>query len=262
MTRQVFKRKEIKFLIDIQKREIIEKNLTEHMVLDTFCKTNDSYMIYNIYFDTDNDEIIKKSLEKPYYKEKLRLRSYKIPTCETDMVFLELKKKIAGVVNKRRAIMTWKDTQRFLSIGIKPAHLSYVDNQVLNEITEFLCRYNAKPKVYLSYERTAYVGITDPDLRVTFDSNILTRRDKVFLNEGDYGTELLETGINLMEIKASGSIPLWLVNILSRLSIYPTRFSKYGTEYRKYVKYQINKKINYKFDVMHSYVFKSNLKTI
>jgi hypothetical protein len=197
-----------------------------------------------LYFDTDNDEIISRSINKPYYKEKLRLRSYKIPASGDDPVYLELKKKIGGIVVKRRATMTYAEAMRFIDAGIYPETGNFLDKQVIEEIAEFLHRIPAKPKVFISYERTAFLDKDNTDFRVSFDRNIITRRNQVKLTDGDFGSELLDNDICLMEIKLSVQIPLWLCELLSRLKIYGTSFSKYGTEYKQYVKQSAGPRIS------------------
>ena len=73
-----------------------------------------AYTICNIYYDTGDWRLIRKSLEKPVYKEKLRVRSYGVPMGD-DKVFVELKKKYDGVVYKRRVAMT--AARRFFKSG-------------------------------------------------------------------------------------------------------------------------------------------------
>lgn len=233
MITKTFKRYEIKYFVTPEQFEAVKAELDKRMVPDDFCKNSGSYMIYNLYFDTDNDEIIRHSLDKPYFKEKLRLRSYTMPTCGEDLVFLELKKKIGGVVAKRRAIMTFSQATKFLEDGTVPELKTYEDRQVLSEISAFLSRHQVGPKVFISYERVAYFDKSDPEFRVSFDAKILTRRSNVSLTGGDYGTELLDSEDLLMEVKCGGNIPLWLCRMLSELKIYKTNFSKYGAEYKK-----------------------------
>jgi hypothetical protein len=242
MVTKTFKRYELKYFVTPGQYETIKAELYKRMTLDKFCKNGGSYMIYNLYFDTATDEIIRHSLDKPYYKEKLRMRSYTMPTCGEDTVFVELKKKIGGVVSKRRAVMTYAQATALLDRGVVPGMKTYEDRQVIAEITSFLNRYPVIPKVFISYERVAYFDKNDPDLRVSFDSNILTRRGTVSLIDGDYGTELLDTDDILMEIKCGGAIPLWLCRLLSDMRIYKTSFSKYGAEYKK----QYDRTVNYK----------------
>ncbi|MGL5440691.1 MAG: polyphosphate polymerase domain-containing protein [Filifactoraceae bacterium] len=241
MTKKTFKRYELKYLLTPVQYEIICAKLAEHMNFDNHCKNEESYKIYNIYFDTIDDAVIRRSLDKPYYKEKLRLRSYKMPLGKDDMVFLELKKKIGGIVAKRRAILHYNEAMNFVENGIVPIADNYQDQQVLREIADFLNRYPVFPKVYISYERIAFFGKLDGKFRVSFDKNIRTRRDCVNLYNGDYGTELLTDGNYLMEIKCSGAVPMWLTTLLSQMKIYATSFSKYGTEYKRYRRLAVDK---------------------
>ena len=260
MAQKTFKRYELKFRIDEEKFDIIKEHISEYMNPDEYCKNDGSYMIYNVYFDTDNDEIIRKSIAKPYYKEKLRLRSYKIPESDKDRVFLELKKKIGGIVSKRRATMSYGSAIELIRSGQKPTTLSYTDNMVLDEIAEFLKRYPAKPKVFLSYERIAFHGKDDHEFRVTFDKNILTRRENPSFYSGDYGSELLSDGSYLMEVKINGAFPLWFAEMLSELEVYTSGFSKYGEEYKKYARSKQSKEITNQVSIALSNVLLHGLK--
>ena len=184
--------------------------------------------ICNLYFDTENYSIIRSSLEKPAYKEKLRLRSYGVPTSESN-VFLELKKKCEGVVYKRRTPLFYREAVEYLQSGRSPNP----DDPTLREIGWFLNRYHPIPRTCLCYDRAAYYGVEDPNLRVTFDFRVRYRDCDLELAAGDYGREILPSGSALMEIKVPRAIPLYLSRILSELGIFPTSFSKYGVCYQK-----------------------------
>jgi hypothetical protein len=207
--------------------------LMQHMCLDKFCKNEREYTICNIYYDTDHSSIIRHSLSKPYYKEKLRLRSYCSFNSPGSKVFLELKKKIGGIVTKRRAVLTLDEAHNFLEHGTKPQNCDYLNTQVLNEIAYFLKNNPVKPAAYISYDRVALFGRDDNDFRITFDHNIITRRDDVSLEKGRYGEHLLQPGQYLMEVKVATAFPVWLANLLSENQIYVTSFSKYGNEYKQ-----------------------------
>lgn len=232
---KTFKRVELKYFLTIEQYSSLRTELEKQMDLDQFCRKNGSYMIYNLYFDTDHNDIIRKSLSKPYYKEKLRMRSYTLTEAADQRVFLELKKKIGGTVTKRRAVLTLAQANDFLENGIIPKG-DYKDGQVLAEIAYFLRRNPAKPKVFISYERIAFFAKNNPDLRISFDQNILSRRSNVNLTSGNEGQALVNDNRILMEIKCDGTIPLWLSDLLSGMKIYRTSFSKYGTEYRNFVR--------------------------
>lgn len=234
MAIEVFNRIEKKYLLDNTIYEKLTQRLNEYMESDEYNKNQEFYHIANIYYDTLSDELIRNSLEKPAYKEKLRLRSYGVPGLE-DEVFLEIKKKYGGIVNKRRTSLTLKEAYDYMNDGKKPEEKPYINRQVLREIDAFLQRYDLMPKVYLAYDRKAFFGKEEKDFRVTFDTNIRARREDVRLERGMEGTSLLEDGVWLMEIKISGAAPLWFTHLLSEFELYAISFSKYGTEYKKYL---------------------------
>lgn len=217
----VFERYEIKYLITTKQKSKILKILQLYMQLDKYGKT----IIRNIYFDTDNYYLIRKSLEKPIYKEKLRLRSYQ-KADEDTKVFFEIKKKYQAIVYKRRIAITLSKYKKLEQEGFNDN-----SNQILKEINYFFKLYpNLKPKVFLSYERESYF-MENSDLRITFDENIIARNYDLDLKKDIYGTKILEDGYLIMEIKCFKAMPLWLVSILSKEKIYKTPFSKYGTYY-------------------------------
>ena len=186
------------------------------------------YTICNLYLDTWDDALIRRSLEKPPYKAKLRLRSYGVPQ-DQDPVFLELKKKYRGVVYKRRITLPQDQAMDYLLQGTPPQE----QGQIFREIDYFLSLYRPFPKLYLAYDRWAFRGTQDPELRVTFDTRIRSRDYRLDLTAGDDGTLLLPQEAVLMELKTVGAIPLWLCHLLSQLAIYPVSFSKYGAIYQR-----------------------------
>ena len=232
MAIEVFNRYENKYLLDERTLRHIQEHLGNRMELDAYNKAQDTYSICNIYYDTDDSYLIRRSLSKPKYKEKLRRRSYGVPYPE-GKVYVEIKKKSRGLVNKRRSALMLNEAYEFLRSGHLPRWQPYMNRQVLREIQYMLECYQLRPALYLAYDRRAYFGSGSDDLRVSFDSNIRTRRWDLRLEAGDYGEPLLAPGKTLMEIKTAGSIPLWLCKLLSEYRIYPVSFSKYGREYTK-----------------------------
>jgi len=220
----VFKRYELKFLLNDQQKASVLEAIQPYMALDKYGRTT----IRNIYFDTENYRLIRHSIDKPAYKEKLRLRSYEQATVE-DPIFVELKKKYQSVVYKRR--ITIPQTQALPWIcGQRPCPLN---SQIAREIDYFIRFYQTlQPKVFLSYEREAYYSKDKSDFRVTFDDTILCRQEDLSMDSQIYGTPILPPGMTLMEIKCSSGIPLWMTHILTKHHIYKTSFSKYGTAYQ------------------------------
>lgn len=229
-----FKRYEKKFLLNQQQYDVLVSKLSDYMEPDQHCLDGKNYSIYNIYYDTVHSDVIRHSISKPYYKEKLRLRSYKVPKKPTDKVFLELKKKINGIVNKRRVVLTLQEAKDFVERGVRPPSRDYMSEQVISEIAYYLSHELVKPAVYIGYTRKAFFAKNDPEFRLTFDSKILTRRENLTLESGYYGEDILKENQYLMEVKILGAIPVWFTQILSELEIYNTKFSKYGQEFMNY----------------------------
>lgn len=226
MTQNIFKRYEKKYKITREQyQELISRMITK-VIPEQYGK----HTICNVYLDTDDFQLIRNSLEKPPYKEKLRLRSYGTPKAE-DVVYLELKKKYDGIVYKRRVMMNYSDAYRYLYQGVRPP----MDSQILREIDYALQFYQACPAVYLAYERLAFYGRENPELRITFDMDIRARRYAPELHRGTYGTMFLEKGTLLMEVKIPGAMPVWMSQLFSELEIYPISYSKYGTYYQEYI---------------------------
>lgn len=225
---ETFERIEQKYLLDAKTYTELRKRLEGHAQVDQYGEST----ICNIYYDTPDHRLVRTSNEKPYYKEKLRVRSYGTPDKDST-VFVELKKKFAGVVYKRRVDMTLAQSERFTQLGELPMK----NEQIERELAYCFKLYDRlRPSLYLSYDRIAMYGTQDENIRITFDSNVHYRDHALDLSKGAWGKELLNKGERIMEIKIAGSMPMWLVRILDELKIYPTSFSKYGAAYKRELK--------------------------
>lgn len=219
----VFERHEKKYMLTKSQCMVFKKRIVPFMEHDQY----GLHTICSVYYDTEDYQIIRNAGEKPAYKEKLRLRSYGVPRAD-DTVFLELKKKFNGVTYKRRMPMCMREAGAYLQAGIRPAQTG----QIFEEIDWFRRFHQLEPKVLLCYDRIALFGKEDPQLRITFDTDIRWRSSGLDLSKGDYGKALIGPDKTLMEIKTLGPIPCWLSGMLSAVGAYPISFSKYGTVYR------------------------------
>ena len=234
----VFKRYEKKYLLTVAQYDEIRRFLASYMDYDPYCLDDRSYKLYNIYYDSVNNDLIRVSSDAPIYKEKLRMRSYYPHRAPEDNVFFEIKQKYNGVVTKRRATMPYKDAEYMVEHQELPAPLpgeSYFNLQVKKEILRMLKYYDLRPNVYISYDRVAMFGKDNPELRITFDKEIFTRRENVNFNGDTSGFDVLPQGYILMEIKIPNTVPLWLARYLSEHKIFNSSFSKYGKEYEYYI---------------------------
>ena len=233
--REVFQRIEKKYLMSAEQYEEFRRRLDPLAAADRYGKTT----ILNIYYDTPEDLLIRRSLEKPVYKEKLRLRTYGVPR-PGGTAFVEIKKKYKGVVYKRRVsapyeeALAWLDTSSG-SLSERSGRIRRSadgEEQILREIDYFQQFYrDLEPKMVIAYDRIAMAGRADPELRITFDTNLRWRTEDLDLLSGDYGRQLLQEGQVLCELKIAGAVPMELVRMLSDLQIYPVSCSKYGNAY-------------------------------
>lgn len=216
----VFDRVEKKYILNKEKFEIIKEIIKEHMQYDPY--HNKEYTISSIYLDTDNFDLIRKSMEKPIYKEKVRLRSYGVPLLD-EKVFLEIKKKYKGHGNKRRIALKLNDAYNFIEGKM------VIDSQKGRELEYIIKQNNLKPKIYIAYDRLAF---QQDNFRITLDYNIRSRVDDVRLENGDAG-KLLNKDIYILEAKALYAYPSWFIKLLEQYKIYPNSFSKYGSIYKQ-----------------------------
>lgn len=220
----VFQRYEIKYLLTKRQKEALLEAMAPYIAPDRYASSS----IRNLYFDTENYRLVRRSNEKPVYKEKLRIRSYSKCALH-DEVFVELKKKSQGVVYKRRMTLEQEQALNWLT-GKIPCPS---DTQIAREIDYFVHYYGTMaPRVFLSYERESYHSNTGDNLRITFDDAILSRTDDLLLNTEPRGILLLQKGLVLMELKTSGALPLWMTHLLAEQQLFKASFSKYGTAYQ------------------------------
>ena len=220
-----FRRCEKKYLLTHAQYQAMRLGMAPHMEPDAYPR----YSISNIYYDTEHYDLIRASLEKPVYKEKLRLRSYGVPG-ELDPAFVEIKKKFDGVVYKRRITMQMRDAASWLR-GERIGDGS----QISREIDYFLQLYRPEPKVFIAYDREAYRASDGGELRITFDTHLRARSNDLDLRLGDHGLPLLDGKLYLMEIKIPDAAPLWLVRLLREAGARRVHFSKYGLAYQMYI---------------------------
>lgn len=222
-TRLTFKRNEKKYLLSPERYEALWAELSPRLVPDEYFSST----VCSVYYDSDDYELIRRSIEAPIYKEKLRVRSYGVPAPD-GTVFVELKKKFKGTVYKRRIQTTAERAEAWLSRR-SPAP---ENSQVCREIDWFLHTHSPSSKIFIACDREAYIVDGAPELRFTFDRGIRWREEELSLCAGTHGTQLLDAGQVLMEIKIPGAAPLWLADTLSQLEVFPTGFSKYGSCYK------------------------------
>ena len=246
---RTIERIEEKYLISRSDKSALLKKLQKHLKKDEYYKES----VLSLYFDTKFSDLANRSIDRPPFREKIRVRAYNVPT-KTSLVFFEMKSKLAthGVKmgNKRRLVLPLKDFYAYVEKGkdlVKIAEKSSKSDpkqlQIARELDYLTKYYCLEPKVLISADRTAYVGKENPGFRLTFDERLRFRTTDLRLERGTKGEKFFpKTSSNniIMEVKTLDSMPLWFVRELSNLKIYPDRFSKYGKIYQLITERKIN----------------------
>lgn len=235
MAIQKFKRVEKKYIITLKQKDELLEILKSYMEIDAFCKNGNMYTIENLYFDMGDMSVIRRSLERPRYKEKLRIRKYS----GDDRYFLEVKKKLNGIVGKRRILLNKEQAMNFINDQTLPTFSNEVDNHIKKEIEYYLSHHPVKPSTLVKYDRYALFGKDDKSLRITFDLELKSNRKNVEFDKGVYDNYIIPPDLCILEIKTSRNYPLWLAKALSKIKIYPHTFSKYGKDHENSVKEKI-----------------------
>ena len=227
-----FRRVEKKYIITKKQYLLLKEAIKDKMVEDEYGKSK----ICNIYFDTNQYDLISHSITKPIFKDKVRLRSYNLPQ-KNSTVYLEIKRKYDGVVSKRRTEIILEDFYQCHSIQNTKKEKS----QIEKELDYYYKFYNLEPAMFLSYDRVAYYDKDNKDFRLTIDKNIVARNYDLYIEKGNYGTKILNKDTLIMEVKTLGATPIWFVKLLENFKIYPSSFSKYGEAYKMLI---LNEKFN------------------
>lgn len=226
MYKTCFERVELKYMLDEEQFRNLSDRLEGIAHVDEYGEST----VMNIYYDTPDYKMIRTSLDKPIYKEKLRLRTYGQTTGDSN-AFAEIKKKYNNIVYKRRISMPYDIAFDYLSGKSEIQNPTQISKEI--DYTKRLWG-DLEPKVMIAYDRVALIGDKDPELRITFDKDIRYRLNNLSLKSGDYGKRLLPRENHLMELKIAGAVPLSIARILSEYKIFPTSYSKYGTAYEQF----------------------------
>ena len=230
------KRYELKYILTPEQTNDLKEKLISYMRVDDYGLTS----IASLYYDTIDSRLIRTSIEKPEYKEKIRLRSYGLAKKDSE-VFLELKRKAYGIVYKRRVPITFDQASGFFNNDIDFRD----DGQIAREISYFRGFYTKLvPACLIIYDRLAYYA-DNSDLRLTIDANPRYRTNDLDLSTSMDGISLLPEGYTVLEVKVQDAIPLWLTSILSDLKIYQNSFSKYGEAYARQMSKLQTEVLNY-----------------
>ncbi|MDR0514033.1 MAG: polyphosphate polymerase domain-containing protein [Coriobacteriaceae bacterium] len=277
-----FERNEKKYRIDQATMDGLREALSQHMAKDLYSAHGPS-RVTSLYLDTPSSLLLRRSLEKPPFKEKTRIRVYGIVPPSGDPFeavsdtpcYLEIKRKVKGRGYKRRVALTLGEARAFIEQGVDIQRRN--ESQIIRELAWQREFYGGlEPSLIVSCLREAWSvkgkfssisadsgkmartdatraknGCVFPErslecssgglreggdaLRVTFDTDLRwaagTWDFAPFTRNPSLACTLAEPGLCIMEVKAAGAMPLWLVELLDRFEAYPSSFSKAGTAF-------------------------------
>ncbi|MCK0470297.1 polyphosphate polymerase domain-containing protein [Halalkalibacter sp. APA_J-10(15)] len=229
MAGEIFSRYELKYLIPYSMYEEIAIKLTEYMNYDQYGDEQGRYTIISLYFDSRDKKIYYETRNKARFRQKLRLRIYNGASID-DQAYFEVKKKYKQRVNKRRTSIQLRSAYEYIAGKANVDHIKGVSNQqIFREIDDFRQLYHLQPENIVSYDRQAFTGIKDKDLRVTFDYNLRCRNDDLHIEKGPHGHLFVDKDLVIMEVKVDHSVPLWLSRLLSEFECPKKSVSKFCT---------------------------------
>lgn len=225
---ETMSRHDIKYIIDEKTVGELRKCLLANNMRK---QIHDSDLVVSAYCDTDDFASIRKCIDDPKHKEKIRIRSYG-PIGDDDLAYLEIKRKENGLLTKRRVKVRYGDIPGILSGSQK------MQGEFGDELDDFLSRYpNSEPRIRISYERESYKAEDESsDLRVTLDHDIRYKVGKGIRLDGSDGTCLMSPRRYIIEIKTLGETPKWLDMFFKSRSLKPRSYSKYAKAYTKAVR--------------------------
>lgn len=231
-----FKRIETKYIVSKENLDSLIRDLKEYLVEDDYPIST----ISNIYFDTEDFDILQDEHLGVKRKEKVRMRTYLSQPKIDSQVFLEIKTKDQeGIGRKYRLLSTPSSIINFMTKGNLDA--SITDTVVIEKVKKLQHDYKLaiKPRMYIYYDRyslkekKSIEGFHYNKIRITIDQNLVYRDETVSLFEGNQGAPLLDDKTVIMEIKAPGNKPQWLQDILDKYGLIEHKFSKYSCAYHK-----------------------------
>jgi len=224
-----FNRFELKYLITLQQAERFKAALRAYLSPDDNGNGQGGYALASLYYDSPDFRCFWEKIDGVRFRRKLRIRRYETHTALTEdsLVFVEIKQRLDRVMQKRRAVLPYREALRLCNDRQMPEHAPQ-DTPVINEIYAFLWQYNLRPTSLVCYLRQALIG-TDYDigLRVTFDTALSYQANQLHLHDQPASLPMFPADYVVMEIKVNERIPYWLAELVAAHNLNLVRVSKY-----------------------------------
>lgn len=227
-----FNRFELKYIIRANQIESLSKDLEPYTEVDPYAAKNGGYRITSLYYDTVDYQCYWQKLDGTNYRRKLRIRIYGDSIASTQPCFVEIKEKRDLVTRKRRMDLPYSIAETFCYTGDIPDECITEKNQALvDEIRHIAFSFQMQTACIVSYNRLPLNGHGDynPDLRITFDTNMRGRiHDLTLTSNCQTMRYFMPPTSCIFEVKVDKTLPHWLLEIMAKHQLVSRRFSKYA----------------------------------
>lgn len=198
------------------------------------------YVITTLQLDTPNYSLHHAKGLEAVNRFKLRARTYG-EVVGGAPVFLEVKKKIRGVIVKSRCRIAFDSWSRDMVRNLKYDHTfkSHREEEAYLEFVRLTREIAAEPTVWIRYTRESYFGVNDEYARVSFDRKLLYQPAVDWDSWGaaapwkPLDSSLAQrkgyhfSGI-ILELKTLSNVPHWMIDLVKYFGLERTGNCKYS----------------------------------
>ncbi|MCB2205750.1 polyphosphate polymerase domain-containing protein [bacterium] len=225
---------EYKYLFPLDLYETLRSRIEEMCPLDPYAvrEADGRYTIRSVYFDSIRYRAYDQKVEGVRKRQKFRIRVYGNET-PSSVAFLEIKQKDGALLTKYRAPVLYRNlpalfTENSYMHYIRSGTGAGVDRSNARRWMYYCVRKQLRPVVLINYERSAFAGVENFDLRITLDTSIrgemypgLTR----MFDDSKARPAMKTHGI--LEVKFTIGVPMWMRNIIREYNLQRLALSKY-----------------------------------
>lgn len=232
-------RLEFKYLIDQRTADRIVRQVELYCRPDSHNQGSGSdgehpgYGVHSLYLDSPGLAFHQAKERGDPERLKLRVRTYGHPS----QVVLELKRRVADVIDKTRATVNL-DQCRDICLGrVVPAEADPSTQRFLNEFAWTAAQSGAGPALHVRYHREAYSSFVDRYARLTLDRKIQAQRTSDWSLNADpdgwcsfddwWGPQYLDPPA-ILELKCHLDVPAWMTELVKFNELRRESFSKYS----------------------------------
>lgn len=226
----LFRRLEIKYLVDRTTRTALTKDLVAFMGSDKFSTNEDGYQVRSLYFDTPDCMAYSDKLAGLATRHKLRVRSYGEEPKKSPFFRLEVKSRYLSFINKITVDIpteNYPEIEPAIFRRILPPPYLMNDEEVSKEFFRLQRLYNMEPKIMVQYRRQAFERTEMNRIRVNFDDELQASRNLDLFGPLRGARSLLKYGNAIFEIKVDRTMPFWMHKLISKYNLQNQAFSKF-----------------------------------